>query len=83
MITAMDDMKNREREIQARAFEARSEDFFKRWAPGGAREDAEFHRDLMMLVRTIYADAQAPLLEHITKMMAAMPVIPPHLWPKS
>jgi hypothetical protein len=71
MSTAMD-MNKREKELQARAFEARAEDFFKRWSPGNSREDAEFHRDLMMLVRTIYQDAQAPLLDHIMKMSATM-----------
>lgn len=70
------DMQKRERELQSRAFEARAEQFFKDWCPGSPEDDAAFHRDLMMLVRTIYQDAQAPLLDHIMKLASAMPMPP-------
>lgn len=67
------EVRKREQESQSRAFEARAQQFFEDWSPGSPQDDAAFHRDLMMLVRTIYQDAQAPLLDHITKIVSMIP----------
>lgn len=64
-----------QKEIDEGIFEARAQQFFEMWAPPDHRAASEFHRDLMLLVRIIYNDAQKPLLEHVTKLITAMPII--------
>lgn len=54
-----------------RMFEYAMESFQKRWAPRHINDSAQFQTELFSLVRMIYADAQAPLLDHITKIATA------------
>lgn len=60
-------------------FEDMAEHFFRNWSPEDPYDKMQFSRDLMMLQRQIYADAQEPLLQYITKTMsdvvATMPLI--------
>lgn len=67
-------MRNKERE--GRIFEAMIESFLKRWMPNDHHDAVQFERELHMLVRQIYQDAQAPLLDHITKIYSVMPMLP-------
>jgi hypothetical protein len=67
-------MMQRETEMRKRGFEQRMEHFINEWAPEDNRfSRAAFETELIVLVREIYADAQAPLLDHITKIVMAMP----------
>lgn len=75
MISAID-MKSMDKERQARIFESMIEAFLNRYKPTDRYEASEFERDLHMLVRQIYRDAQDPLLDHITKLISAMPMMP-------
>ena len=61
-------MMERESEMQKRGFELRVESFLRQWAPDDLRERAEFEMQLISLVRQIYTDAQAPVLDRFTKL---------------
>jgi hypothetical protein len=67
-----------EQAVQAReefALSKHIESFFKDYAPHDRGEAAQFHSDLHMLVRHIYADAQKPILAQWTAMMGALPPV--------
>ena len=60
--------------MRKRGFELRMEHFINEWAPEDDRfSRAAFETELIALVREIYADAQAPLLDHLSKITMAMP----------
>lgn len=63
-----------ERESEKRGFELRVESFLRQWAPDDLRERAEFEMQLISLVRQIYTDAQAPVLDHFTKLAMSIPM---------
>lgn len=65
------------KELNERAFEQRMRQFIETWKPEDRRDASDFETQLVMLVRQIYADAQEPLLKHITNMCAAIPMIFP------
>ena len=67
-------LKCNEKERQAQIFEHMIEAFLKRHKPNDRYDAAEFERELFMLVRQIYQDAQAPLLDTITKIAMAAPL---------
>lgn len=62
-------------ERDKRIFEMRVEEFYKRWAPEDPHERSQFEGALFSIVRQIYTDAQAPLLEQLTKIAMAAPFI--------
>jgi hypothetical protein len=64
---------NRARE--AAIFEMQMEAFFKRWAPPDVADAAQFHAQLVSLIRRTYEDAQAPLFKHIETLINALPPI--------
>jgi len=68
------DETNRDKEMRRRMFEDMIEHFTYNYRPvDKTREAYSFDRDLHCLVRQIYADAQAPLLEHLSKIIMAWP----------
>lgn len=69
MATATEMIQQRDKDRQERIFQIRLEEFFRNYTPEDPREAAQFNTDLMMLVRQLYADAQEPLLKHITAML--------------
>lgn len=73
----MVDHEKRNKELNERMLDARIKAFIANYRPKEGWEQTDFEGDLLMLVRQIYADAQAPLLKQITDMCAAMPVIIP------
>ena len=73
----MADHEKRAADINERMLDARIKAFIANYRPEDPVERTDFEGDLLMLVRQIYADAQAPLLKHITQMVSAMPVIFP------
>ena len=72
----MADFEKRMKELQERAFEQRMRQFLDTWKPMDRREASDFEAQLIILVKTIYTDAQEPLLKHITNMLAAVPMFP-------
>ena len=75
MQTATDSILKRDEKVrQAQIFEHMIEAFLKRHKPNDRYDAAEFERELFMLVRQIYQDAQAPLLDTITKIAMAAPL---------
>ena len=69
------DMMKMDKERQTRMFEAMIEAFLKEWMPEDHYMAIDFERQFHMLVRQIYRDAQEPLLDHITKLAGAMPMM--------
>lgn len=82
--TTMQAMRGRDNELRKRMFETMMEAFVRRWQPpivgsadqGLAGDNAQFHGELHSLIRQVYADAQAPLLEQMTKLISVMPMYP-------
>lgn len=70
----MADNERRRDELNERMLEARIKAFIANYRPKEGPEQTDFEGDLMMLVRQIYADAQAPLLKNITQMFSVMPM---------
>lgn len=79
MQTATEMSKQQDGERRKRAFEYQMESFLNQWKPGDRREASEFEAQLISLVRQIYTDAQAPILEQFTRlaMAASSPLIIP------
>lgn len=59
------------KERKQQIFQQQMEAFYKRWEPRDRYDAAQFNTELMMLVRQIYADAQEPLLKHMTSIVSA------------
>lgn len=70
----MADHEKRAKEMNERMLDGRIKAFIANYRPKEGWEQTDFEGDLLMLVRQIYADAQAPLLKQITDMCAVMPV---------
>jgi hypothetical protein len=65
----------RQGERETQVFAAQMEAFLNHYKPDDRREASEFERDLIMLIRQIYRDAQAPLLDQIIKLATATATI--------
>ena len=76
-------IKKSDDESRKRAFEHQMEDFIKRWRSDDRYDGAQFEAQLIMLMRQIYEDAQAPLLKQIMEMTTymAVPTFPTKLTP--
>lgn len=58
-----------------RMFEAMLSEFLTRYKPDDPIEANRFHIDLIMLVRQVYTDAQAPVLEHLSRRAMSVPTV--------
>lgn len=67
-------MMERETEMRKRGFELQLESFMRQWGPDDPRERAEFEMQFVSLVRQIYTDAQAPILDRFTKLAMSIPM---------
>lgn len=63
-----------EQERERMRFEILMHRFLERWAPADPRDRDEFDRELLYLVRTIYVDAQQPVLDRLTQIAMASPL---------
>jgi hypothetical protein len=72
----MVDHDKRMKEMNEQAFERRLRSFIETWKPENRIDASDFEAQLVMLVRQIYTDAQAPLMDQITKIISAMPLLP-------
>lgn len=67
---------NDRKELDERVFEQRLRNFIETWKPEDRFDASDFEAQLVMLVRQIYTDAQAPLMDHISKLVSTMPLYP-------
>ena len=74
MPTATEAIKSREAEHRKQAFEYGIESFLNQWKPQDRYEASQFEAQLHSLVRQIYIDAQAPILDRFTKLAMSMPM---------
>ena len=74
MTTATEAIKADASERRKRTFEYQIEGFLNQWKPQDRYEASQFEAQLISLVRQIYADAQEPVLDHLTKIAMAMPL---------
>ena len=44
-------------------------EFFHKWKPKDEKLSIEFYTDFHMLVRTLYADAQKPMVDSVSSLM--------------
>ena len=81
MSTALEaGMKAREDEHRKRAFEYCIESFLNQWKPDDRYEASQFEAQLHSLIRQVYTDAQAPIMEQFTKL--AMSILMPQFFQK-
>lgn len=73
MTTATKAIKSREGEHRKMAFEYGIESFLNQWKPQDRREASQFEAQLHSLVRQIYIDAQAPILDRFTQLAMLIP----------
>jgi len=71
------DFAEQEKAIRKRGFEQHLEYFIKTFAPKDPDQRAEFEMRLIRLVQEIYADAQAPLHDHMMKLYSVLPLTLP------
>lgn len=74
MQTATEAIKNREDANRRMAFEYQIEQFLNQWKPQDRYEASQFEAQLHSLVRQIYTDAQAPILDRFTKLAMSIPM---------
>lgn len=48
--------------------------FRKRWEPHDPHEREQFNRELAMLIHTVYREASKPFVDHIMKILSALPM---------
>jgi hypothetical protein len=72
----MDEEKFR-KDREKRMYELQMESFVRQWAPDDPYEHAQFDAQLFSLVRQIYCDAQAPVLEQLGKVASYAPLALP------
>ncbi len=70
------DFEQRQREYRKRGFEQRMEQFLRDFGPDDHYDRAHMERELISLVMQIYQEAQAPILDHLSKIAMAMPFPP-------
>ena len=73
MTTATEAIKSRESEHRKRSFEYGIESFLNQWKPHDRREASQFEAELHSLIRQVYTDAQAPILERFTQLAMSIP----------
>lgn len=67
---------DRSDERRKRAFEYQIESFLNQWKPDDRQEASQFEAQLISLVRQVYADAQAPILDQMSKLIQELPTSP-------
>ena len=73
MTTATEAIKSRESEHRKMAFEYGIESFLNQWKPQDRREASQFEAELHSLIRQVYTDAQAPILDRFTQLAMSIP----------
>lgn len=66
---------NGDKERRKRVFEYQIEAFIETWKPYDRRNASRFETELIMLIRQVYADAQEPILEQLTKTIQCYPLM--------
>ncbi len=69
----MINMKAMEKELSDSIMQRRIESFCEDWQPKDPQHIGRFVADLHMLVKSIYVEAQEPLLSQYTKMISLIP----------
>ena len=59
-------IESQQKERELRQFEIMVEGFLQRWKPDDRYEASRFEAEMFSIVRQIYVDAQAPVLDHLT-----------------
>lgn len=74
MLTATTMIERDEKQIRKRMFEHMLEGFINHWAPADLRARAEFETQIVSLVRQVYDDAQAPVLDRLLAVYERLPM---------
>ena len=67
-------IKARQDEVRKRCFEYDIESFLNQWAPVDPYERSQFEAQLHSIIRQVYTDAQAPVLEQFSKLAMSIPL---------
>lgn len=63
----------RQEEVDCRRYEYMVSNFLKKYRPADSYQADCFDRDLHVLIRQIFLDAQAPALDRLTQLVMRMP----------